>query len=96
MPPELSKHKHACTTDDVRDMLAVIHRGEPIKHQPGRMLNSFPDIKKTPLEKLNVLLLHSWLTRHKCKLFADMNCAYDETDLEESASSSSEDSDEEQ
>ena len=38
IPPELSKHTHACTTDDVRDMLAVIHRGEPFKHQPGRML----------------------------------------------------------
>ena len=98
IPPELSKHTHACTTDDVRDMLAVIHRGEPFKHLPGRKLNSFPDIKKTPLEKLDVSLLHSWLTRHKRKLFADMNCADDETDMEESASLSSEneDSDEEQ
>lgn len=79
-------------------MPAVIHRVEPFKHLPGRMLNSFPDIKKTPLEKLDVSLLHSWLTRHKRKLFADMNCADDETDMEESASLSTEneDSDEEQ
>ena len=37
-------------------------------------------------------------SRHKRKLFADMNCADDETDMEESASLSSEneDSDEEQ
>ena len=62
IPPELTKHTHACTTDDVRDMLAIIHRNEPFKHQPGRMLNSFPEIRKTPLDKLNVSLLHSWLT----------------------------------
>ncbi len=96
IPPELTKHTHACTTDDVRDMLAVIHRSEPFKHQPGRVLNSFPDMKKTILDKLNVSLLHSWLTRHKRKLFADINCTDDESDDEESGSSSSEsDSDEE-
>ena len=96
IPPELTKHTHACTTDDVRDMLQVIHKSEPFKHQPGRILNSFPDVKKTILDKLNVSLLHSWLKRHKRKLFADIHCTDDESDEEESGSSSSEsESDEE-
>lgn len=89
IPPETTKHTHACTTDDVRDMLAVIHKNAPFKHQPGRMLNSFPEITKTPLDKLNVSLLHSWLTRHKRKLFADMNCLDDDADEEDGNSSSS-------
>lgn len=91
IPPELTKHAHACTTDDVRNMITIIHRSEPFKHQPGRVLNSFPDIGKMPLEKLNVSLLHSWFTRHKRKLFGDHNCAGDGTDEEASGSSSSED-----
>ena len=99
VPPELSKHTHASTTDDVREMLAIIHKSEPFKHKPGRVLTSFPNIGKTVLDKLNVCALHSWLTRHKRKLFTDINST-DETDVEldaeESASSSdSEDSDEE-
>ena len=77
-------------------MLEVIHKSEPFKHQPGRILNSFPDVKKTILDKLNVSLLHSWLKRHKRKLFADIHCTDDESDEEESGSSSSEsESDEE-
>ncbi len=52
--PELTKHIHGCTTDDVRDMLAVIHISEPFKHQPGRVLNSFLDMKRTILDQLNV------------------------------------------
>ena len=96
IPPELTKHTHACTTDDVRDMLVIIHRSEPFKHQPGRMLNSFSEIRKTPLDKLNVSLLHSWLTRHKRKLFADMNYTDEEADTEDSASSASENEDSEE
>lgn len=93
IPPETTKHTHACTTDDVRDMLAVIHENVPFKHQPGRMLNSFPEITKTPLDKLNVSLLHSWLTRHKRKLFADMNCLDDDDADEEDGDSSMESDD---
>lgn len=48
IPPELSKHTHACTTDDVRDMLAVIHRGEPFKHLLGRMLTLSQILRRHP------------------------------------------------
>ena len=37
-------------------------------------------------------LLHSWLTRHKRKLFADMNCL-DDDDADEEDSDSSMESD---
>ena len=86
---------HACLTDDVRDMITVIHRNEPFKNQPGRVLNSFPNIGKMPLEKLKVPLLHTWLTHNKCRLFADQNSMDGNTDEEDSDTSSSEDSDEE-
>lgn len=77
-------------------MIAVIHEIEPFKHQPGRVLNSFPNIGKTPLEKMNVSLLHSWMTRNKGKLFADQNCTEDGEDVEDEdseLSSSDEESD---
>ena len=95
LPPELSKHTHACTTDDVRDMITVIHRSEPFKNSPGRVLNSFPNIGKTPLEKLKVPLLHTWLTQNKRRLFADQNSIDDNANEEDRDSSSFEDSDEE-
>lgn len=76
-------------------MIIVIHRSEPFKNQPGRVLNSFPDIGKTPLEKLKVRLLHTWLTHNKQRLFADQNSTDHNTDEEDSDSSSFEDSDEE-
>ena len=73
IPLELSKHKHACTTDVVRDMITVIHGSEPFRNQPGRVLNPFPNIGKMSLEKLKVFILHTWLTHNKHRLFADQN-----------------------
>lgn len=69
--PESTSHTHACTTDDVKDMIKVVHNCKPFQCHPGRSLYSFPNITKTPLDKLNVGLLHTWLTRHKRKLFAN-------------------------
>ena len=66
IPPDSTQHTHAYTTEDVRSMIDIIQQTKPFDHQ----LQSFQHISKTPLDKLDVALLHSWLTNHKRKLFA--------------------------
>ena len=70
IPPESTRHTHACTTEDVKSMLAIVQQVQPFKYHAGRQLNSFPHISKSPLDKLDVALLHTWLTSHRRKLFA--------------------------
>ncbi len=70
IPPESTHHTHACTTEDVKAMHAILQQVKPFKFQAGRTLNSFPHISKSPLDKLDVALLHTWLTNHRRKLFA--------------------------
>lgn len=92
--PDSSRHTHTCTTDDVQKMLGVIHKARPFQHQAGRKLHSFPNIKTTPLDKLNVPLLYSWLTNHKKHLFADINYTEDMEESEEDEEDPEEDNDE--
>lgn len=66
--PESTSHTHACTSDDIREMIKVVRGQKPFEHQPGRTLNSFPSISKSPLDQLDALALHTWLTRHKKRL----------------------------
>lgn len=66
--PESTSHTHACSSDDIREMIELISSQEPFQHQPGRTLPSFPSISKSPLDQLDVFALHSWLTRNKKRL----------------------------
>ena len=68
IPPESTSHTYACTSDDVKEMIDLISTKEPFTHQPGRILQSFPSISKSPLDQLDVFLLHSWLTHNKKRL----------------------------
>ena len=70
IPPESTHHTHTCTTEDIKDMLAILQQVKPFSFQAGRSLDSFPHISKSPLDKLDVALLHAWLTTHRRKLFA--------------------------
>ena len=70
IPPESTSHTHACTTDDVKAMLEILQQIKPFQFNAGRLLNSFPQISKSPLDKLDVALLHTWLTSNRRKLFA--------------------------
>ena len=79
--PVSSSHTHACTTDDVKEMVGIVHKQKPFVLHPGRQLHSFKNISKTPLDKLNVSLLHSWLTRHKRNLFRGL--IYEEEEQDE-------------
>ena len=88
--PESTSHTHACTSDDIKEMIELISTQNPFKHQPGRSLQSFPCISKSPLDQLDVFGLHAWLTRNKKRLAAnpyscdDSDCdEADESDEEE-------------
>ena len=71
LTPESTSHTHACTSDDIREMIEIINKQKPFEHQPGRTLRSFPSISKSPLDQLDVFALHSWLTRNKKRLAAN-------------------------
>ena len=57
--PESTSHTHACTSDDIKEMVELISAQNPFKHQPGRSLQSFPSISKSPLDQLDVFGLHA-------------------------------------
>ena len=69
--PESTSHTHACTSDDIKEMIELISTQNPFKHQPGRSLQSFQSISKSPLDQLDVFSLHAWLTRNKKRLAAN-------------------------
>ena len=48
----------------------ILQQTKHFDFQAGRKLHSFPHVSKSPLDKLDVTLLHSWLTNHKLKLFS--------------------------
>ena len=57
---ESRKHTHASPTKIVEEIIKVL-KGV----QPGRILLSFPDISKSPLDSVNVTVLRKWLTHNK-------------------------------
>lgn len=99
--PDSTHHTQACTTEDVKEMTMILQQTKPFDFQAGRKLHSFPHISKSPLDKLDVALLHSWLTNHKLKLFrgefelieesADEEVAEDSEDHDDGCSSEEDD-----
>lgn len=96
VPPESNKHTHTCTTEDINAMLTIVQQAKPFDYHPGRVLHSFPHMSKSPLDKLDVALLSTWLTNHKRKLFAgnyDYEAADAEAESDEEQAVSGEDDD---
>ena len=87
IPPESTKHTHACTTEDVKAMLGILQQAKPFQYQPGRLLHSFPNISKSPLDQLDVGLFNNWLTTHKRRLFLGIHDFNQASDDEDSAKS---------
>ena len=54
-------------------MLAIVKEAKTFEYELGRKLHCFPNISKSPLNKLDAALLHRWLTNNKGKLFAEVN-----------------------
>lgn len=80
VPPDSSKHTHASSTKIIQEMINVLERVKPFHEQPGRVLLSFPNIPKSPLEKLDVTALHNWLSRNKKKLFENAFASSDDAE----------------
>ena len=67
VPPDSIKHTHASSTKIIHEMISVLQRVKPFDERPVRAYRSFPDIRKSPLQNLDVTVLHSWLTYNKKK-----------------------------
>ena len=96
VPPDSTKHTHASSTKIVQEMIIALQRVKPFDERPGRILRSFPDIRKSPLQNLDVTALHSWLTYNKKKLFDNAFAADDTDDDVDQAISDGEESEREE
>ena len=78
-------------------MIKILHKKDPFKYTAGRTLVSFPNVKKTPLEDVNVIALNNWLTHHKKRLskdiFATVSDDENDDDSEINCDSQSDDND---
>ena len=57
VPPDSTKHSHASSTKIIHKMNSVLQQVKPFSKRSGRVLRSFPDIPKSPLQNLDVLAL---------------------------------------
>jgi hypothetical protein len=92
IPTDSTAHTYADKQADEREMIEIIHKIKPFTYQPGRECKSFNGIAKSPLEKLNIVMLSKWLTDHKKKLFQS---PYTHVELENEDDEDDEDNDEE-
>ena len=76
--PDSTKHTHASSNKIVEEMVNVLQGVKPFHERPGRMLRSFPNISKSPLDRLDVTALNKWLTHNKKRLFANTFASSDE------------------
>ena len=95
VPKESSKHTQKGVYETVKEIIKILHR-DPFKYTTGRTLVSFPNIKKTPLENVNVIALNNWITHHKKRLskhiFATVSDdENDDDDIENTGDSQSDD-----
>ena len=92
--PDSTKHTHASSNKIVEEMINVLQAVKPFHEQPGRMLRSFPDISKSPLDRLDVTALHKWLTHNKNRLFANTFASSDDVADNEDEEATQHDDDE--
>ena len=64
-------------------MITLSHNIAPFSKQPGKGHQSFPTISKSPLNQLDVDLLHSWLTRHKRRLAKNYYASCDDASTDD-------------
>ena len=66
--PDYTLHTSLSKQADEKEMIKLLHTKRPFVFTEGRKHNTFPTMSKSPLDKLDVVKLDSWLTRHKKKL----------------------------
>ena len=80
--PDLTRHTHQCTQQLVEEMINILHERKPFQYKEARTLKSFPDISRSPLDQLDVIALHAWLSKHKRRLAANAFEGCDDDDDE--------------
>ena len=85
--PDSSAHTHANKAEDDKEMINIVNKNTPFDYQSGKTYKSFPNIPKSPLQQLDVVLLDKWLTQHKKKIFecpfVQVEDEFDDDDLNE-------------
>ena len=82
VPPDSTKHTHASSTNIVQEMIKVLKKVKPFEEQPGRLMRSFTNISRSPLENLDVTALNKWLSFHKKRLFENAFASSDDVEDE--------------
>ena len=82
MHPDSTRHTHQCTQEVVEEMINILHERKPFQYKEARTLKSFPDISRSPLDQLDVIALHAWLSKHKRRLAANAFEGCDDDDDE--------------
>jgi hypothetical protein len=93
VPTESSKHTQASVHGTVKEMIRILLKKEPFKYTSGRTLASFPNVKKTPLEAVDVIALNKWLTNHKKRLSKDLFSTVSNDESNEDGDTDTENSD---
>ena len=68
VPPDSTQHTTTNTQETVLEMIEILHTKRPFQQTAARKMQSFLNIPSSPLEQLDVALLHDWLTRNKRRL----------------------------
>ena len=63
-----SKHTVASADDDAKTMIKVLRKLQLFKSVPNSKHSNFHNISKSPFDELDVMLLKTWLKKHKTSL----------------------------
>ena len=77
-----SKHTVASAEEDEKTMIKVLRELKPFTSVPNRRHSNFPNISKSPFDELDVMLLKTWLKKHKTSLARNRVAASEENDAE--------------
>lgn len=81
--PDSTQHTTTNTQETVLEMIEILHTKRPFQQTAARKMQSFLNIPSSPLEQLNVALLHDWLTRNKRRLAVNAFEKCDKDDYQE-------------
>ena len=77
-----SKHTVASAEEDERTMINVLRELKPFTSILNRRHSNFPNISKSPFDELDVMLLKTWLQKHKTSLARNRVAAPEENEAE--------------
>lgn len=95
VPPDSTSHTHASSHDDIKEMIGLFSNLKPFHYTPNRILNSFENLTKSPLDQPDTSLLHSWLNRHNKRLARDFSANCDDASDDDYVNDDSDDDEDE-